>query len=132
MWLSQQLSAPVGGKGGLSTGKVTIAEDKAAVMLEGERRELAIACPSAVRWAPKLGDEVLVFTSDEGERFIVGIVEESSELPGQGELLLKSGSCSIHVGSGGVKVSGDMSVSGRLVVNGVDILSAIEALQASL
>ncbi len=126
MWLSQQLPAVPPAKSGLSTGKVTIAEDKAAVMLEGERREVPIACPSAVRWLPKVDDEVLVFTSDEGERYIVGLVVDPEELPEQGELLMRSDGGSLRLNSRGV------SISGRLYVNGVDILAVIESLRGSI
>lgn len=126
MWLSQQLPVAAPGRSGLSTGKVTIIDDKAAVMLEGERRELPIACPSAVRWVPKVDDEVLVFTTEEGERYVVGLVVEPEELPDEGEIILRSGGSSLKLYRNGV------SVNGRLVVNGVDILAAIESLRGSL
>lgn len=139
MWLSRQLSSPAeGNRTALSTGRVTIAGEHAAVMLEGERRELSTACPGGVRWAPASGDDVLVFRSDEGEQYIIGLVGEGDDMPGSGEVLLKSGKCSILLGSGGISISGDvridgsLSVSGRLSVGGTDILAAIEALRSSV
>lgn len=131
MWLSKQLSSPVGEKGtALNTGRVTIAGEHAAVMLEGERRELAIACPGGVRWTPKAGDDVLVLRSDEGEQYIIGLAGEAEGLPDSGDMLLKSGECSILVGSGGISISGDVRIEGSLSVGGTDILAAIRELQS--
>ena len=64
MWLSQQFSRPAARRGAVSTGRVTIAGESPAVMLSAERRELRAALPAGLRWAPALGDEVLVLAAD--------------------------------------------------------------------
>ena len=129
MWLSQQLSRREEGlSGGISTGKVTIAGEGAAVMLEGERRELRSLYPGGMGWAPAAGDEVLVLRSDEGERFIIGKVPEGSGKCGGGEYFLQSAGGSIKLGKDGIEIEGEVAVKGRLILNGLDVGDALSAL----
>lgn len=109
MWLSQQFSRPAPQRGAVSTGRVTIAGEKAAVMLSGERRELSVALPAGLHWTPALGDEVLVLETGEGESYIIGLAAESSA-------------------GGSIEFGGDMSIGGRLILNGVDVGAALAAL----
>lgn len=122
MWLSQQLSR--GGErsaGGISTGRVTISGDTASVMLEGERRELPLACPGGMIWSPAVGDEVLVLRSDEGERFVMGHTGDGATKAAPGELILRSGANSLRIGKNGIELEGTLNINGRLVLNGLDV-----------
>lgn len=129
MWLSQQLSRREGGlSGGISTGRVTIAGEGAAVMLEGERRELSSVYPGGLCWAPAAGDEVLVLRSDEGERFIIGKLPEGDGKCGSGEYILRSEGGSIKLGKDGIEIEGEVVIKGRLLLNGLDVGNALSAL----
>lgn len=106
MWLSQQFSRPAARRGAVSTGRVTIAGESPSVMLSGERRELRAALPAGLRWAPALGDEVLVLETDEGEGYIIGLAAESPA-------------------GGSIEFMGDVNIGGRLILGGVDVGAAL-------
>ncbi len=128
MWLSQQLSHSGGKSGGVSTGRVTIAGDKTAVMLQGERRELPLACPGGIVWAPAAGDDVLVLCSEEGERYVMGLAAKEGAAALPGEMLLRCGGAALKVGKNGVEIEGKVSISGQLILNGTDVGAALSAL----
>lgn len=114
MWLSQQLSRT--GQHScaeISTGRVTIAGDRAAVMLEGERREVPVACAGGITWTPAVGDDVLVLHSDEGERYILGLAGGAGEMAPPGEIILKCGDNSLRIGRDGLEIKGTLLLNGR-------------------
>ena len=132
MWLSQQISRATGRDEAVcSTGVVTIAGEKSAVMLAGERRELAVAAPAGLRWSPAAGSEVLVLRSDEGEQFIIGLASgDTAAKPGQ--LMLGGEKAGIRISEDAIEITGNVSIRGRLLLDGVDIGEAIAQLQAAL
>lgn len=133
MWLAQELSRRGSERAGeISTGKVSVAGDKAAVMLDGERRGITVACPGGLRWNPAAGEDVIVLRSGDGEQFVLGVAGNEDEIPEKGGYLLKSGGNSLALGSAGVEIKGDIAAEGRLLVNGCDILAAIEELRGVL
>ena len=122
MWLSQQLARRESeASGEISRGKVTIGGDSAAVMLQGERRELATLCPAGMSWSPAAGDDVVVLQSEDGERFIIGTVSSTLGNTAPGEVILKCGGNSIHISENGIELKGSV------IINGVDVSSAAEA-----
>lgn len=126
MWLSERLSNKNSGDGGaVCGGVVTVSGEKAAVMLEGEKREMQLLYPGGLMWSPVAGEEVIVLRSEDGEQYLLGSCGPGEGL-GSGEKLLKGPGGSIGIGKDGVSISGNVEIKGRLTVNGVDILAAIE------
>lgn len=107
MWLAEKAGAEKSAVPDIQIGKVTIGGGSPAVMLDGEKRNVALALPGGYGWEPKVGDEVLVLKS-EGEWFIV------ARAAGGGD-------CT-------VTLSGEVNISGSLKVNGVDISELISAM----
>lgn len=130
MWLSEQMrrkSAPATASAGV--GGVTIGGESPAVMLTGEYRGLKVLTPEGIHWRPGTGKQVMVLTTDDGERFILG-AEESGDLPplGEGELCLKNGDGWLKLGADGVisaegeiRVKGNVFITGRLFLNGIEV-----------
>ena len=129
MWLSEQVHRRSGSGPSAGVGGVTIGGESAAVMLSGEYRGLKALAPAGCHWRPGAGTQVMVLTTDDGERFILGAADEAglSSLE-EGELCLKSGSCWLKLGADGaisaegeVHVNGDVYITGRLFLNGTEI-----------
>lgn len=103
-----------GGPGHLGPG------DPAGVYLAGERRELPVFGPGGYVWRPEEGEQVLVLkTGQAGEAPCV-----AGQACGQdwnlaaGEVLIYSGSASIRIGGGGIRLTGDVLVNGKPVLTG--------------
>ena len=90
------------------------------VYLAGERRELPVFGPGGYVWRPEEGEQVLVLkTGQAGEAPCV-----AGQACGQdwnlaaGEVLIYSGSASIRIGGGGIRLTGDVLVNGKPVLTG--------------
>ena len=130
MWLSEQMrrkAAPASASAGV--GGVTIGGESAAVLLSGEYRGLKVLSPEGISWQPSLGTQVMVVTTDDGERFILGVAGGAGAAPlREGELCLGSGDCWIKLGADGVisaegeiRVKGNVYITGRLFLNGIEV-----------
>ena len=134
MWLSEQMrrkAAPASASAGV--GGVTIGGESAAVLLSGEYRGLKVLAPEGVSWQPSLGTQVMVLTTDDGERFILGAAGGAggSSL-GEGELCLSSGRSQLKLGADGaisiegeVRMRGDVFITGRLFLNGIEVKAVL-------
>lgn len=135
MWLSEQMRRKNDAGASAGVGGVTIGGENAAVMLSGEHRGLKTLAPEGIHWRPGAGTQVMVLTTDDGERFILGTAGEADSLSlGEGELCLKSGSGRLSLGANGVisaegelHINGDVHITGRLFLNGVEIKTKEEA-----
>ena len=94
--------------------------DPAGVYLAGERRELPVFGPGGYVWRPEEGEQVLVLkTGQAGEAPCV-----AGQACGQdwnlaaGEVLIYSGSASVRIGGGGIRLTGDVLVNGKPVLTG--------------
>lgn len=125
MWLAQQAaSAGAEKRFGAGSGSVSIGGGSAAVMLDGEKREIATACPGGFFWTPKAGQEVLVLKDDSGGRYILGVLDGG--VPDK--LAIKAGNAAMYLNSDGVSLEGDIRINGRLYINGTDIEAALKQL----
>lgn len=135
MWLGQQAARnPVRSRAGAQTGDVTIEGERAAVMLDSEKRQIPTALPGGYFWKPQQEQEALVLRSGDGLRYVVGLLgeEEKHDLdikPGEVAILSQGGviflleeeirirteECSVSIKDGSV------SISGRLFVNGAEV-----------
>ena len=120
MWISEQGRRRAEPDGTALVGRVTLPGDPAGVYLAGERRELPVFGPGGYVWRPAEGEQVLVLkTGQAGEAPCV-----AGQACGQdwnlaaGEVLIYSGSASIRIGGGGIRLTGDVLVNGKPVLTG--------------
>ena len=95
-------------------GVVTIGGDAPGVMTDGERRALPVAGPGGYHWTPKAGAQVLVIKTGDGERMVLGALDEAEPE----EIRLTAGGAELCLKDGGVTLTGDLSVEGSLSVSG--------------
>ena len=133
MWLSEQMRRKAATTASAGVGGVTIGGESAAVLLSGEYRGLKVLSPEGVSWQPSLGTQVMVLTTDDGERFILGTAGRAGGSPlGEGELCLSSGKCRLKLGADGVisvegevRMKGDVFITGRLFLNGIEVKAVL-------
>lgn len=97
-----------------------LARRPAGVYLAGEPAGAAVFGPGGYVWRPEEGEQVLVLkTGQAGEAPCV-----AGQACGQdwnlaaGEVLIYSGSASIRIGGGGIRLTGDVLVNGKPVLTG--------------
>lgn len=127
MWLAQKLSGADVAGAAAGFGSVSIGGSSAAVMLEGEKREIATVCPGGFFWSPVPGQEVLVLRDDSGRHCILGVLGDA-EGAVPDELLIKAGNGTVRLRSDGISLEGEVHISGRLYINGTDVEAALAGL----
>ena len=117
MWISEQ-SRRRTETGGALVGRVTLPGDPAGVYLAGERRVLPVFGPGGYVWRPARDREVLVLkTGQAGEAPCVAGERCGEEWNLQaGEVLIHSGSASIRIGGGIIRLSGTVLVNDKPVL----------------
>jgi len=131
MWVSSYVSgAARQPRSRARVGTVTVTGARSAVLTGAEQRGLGVAHPGGMFWHPGQDQAVLVLETDDGERFILGAVEEDDSVAA-GELCLKNGTGCLKLGSDGKlsaegesHLSGDVFITGRLFLNGVEVTAA--------
>ena len=120
MWLSEQMRRKGSSGASAGVGGVTIGGESAAVMLSGEYRGLKVLSPEGISWQPSTGTQVMVLTTDDGERFILGAAGGAGGPSlSEGELCLKSGNCWLKLGADGIiSVEGEIQVKGDVYITG--------------
>ena len=114
MWLSEKSGVRDSDFSGAAVGVVTIGGIRPSVLVEGEVRNADVVCAGAVRM-PKIGDEVLLIRSPDGENIAVGKI--GGTLPAE----IENGEVYISTGSGGsirLKNNGDIELSGTVIIKG--------------
>lgn len=99
------------------TGLVTLPGENLGVWLEGERRGVTVYGPGGYRWAPALGEEVLVLKTGEwGEKpCAVGVPADARGLA-PGEVMITAGRASLRLSPDGrVEITGDVYINGSPV-----------------
>lgn len=129
MWISERSARGERRDEGVSVGRVSLGGLKPAVLVGGELRQTELVCPGLC-WLPRVGEEVLVLTSGEGDCLVLGGVGGAA---GQqlepGELCLTNGSGGeirlrpdgTIVLLGRVQLRGALEIEGGLKVNGVHL-----------
>ena len=128
MWISEQGRRRTEPDGTALVGRVTLPGDPAGVYLAGERRELPVFGPGGYVWRPEEGEQVLVVADLDKYDLGYGQAGEAPCVAGQacgqdwnlaaGEVLIYSGSASIRIGGGGIRLTGDVLVNGKPVLTG--------------
>ena len=118
MWTSERNRNLSQRESAAEIGTVTLGGDPAGVSLGGERRWLTVYSPGGYSWRPTAGDKVLVLKAGaEGESpCILGTVQGEAELR-PGEIMLKGGECSVHLGQERLTLKGEVYVNGQSLYN---------------
>ena len=115
MWISKVTAQrPATQNAAVEPGTVTIGGEAPGVLTDGERRALPVAGPGGYRWTPKAGAQVLVIKTGEGERMVVGALDDAEPE----EIRLRAGGAELCLKNGGVTLTGNLSVAGSLTVSG--------------
>lgn len=139
MWLGQKAGANhAGSRAGAHSGDITIGGEKAAVMLDSEKRQIPLALPGGYFWIPDREQEALVIRADDGLRYLLGLLEQEDVFPdiAPGEAALVSRGGSIYLLEDRIKIvtdqcsvtvkDGSVSISGKLFLNGIDVEAALQ------
>jgi hypothetical protein len=121
MWLSKQAAGGAAEGAHAAVGTVTLGGRDAAVLLSGEQRDLGVISPQGLQWTPKRDRQALVLQTDDGERYLLGVVAQAGDAPEAGTLRLSSGEVRLEITADGICLQGDVYLSGRLFLNGVEL-----------
>lgn len=129
MWIAKKTAQMAGGDEGSSVGKVSVGGVRPAVVTDGEVRETGLLALGGSVYVPRTGDEVLLETTGQGEKLVLGrVLSEGADGVGEGELMLctpggsgkivfkKNGDIEI---SGNITLTGTTNINGTLMINGV-------------
>lgn len=129
MWISERSARGERQDEGISIGRVSLGGVKPAVLVGGELRQTELVCPGLL-WLPRVGEEVLVLTSGEGDCLVLGgVAGTAGQQLEPGEICLTNGvgaeirlrSDGTIVLSGRVRIQGTLEVEGGLLINGVEV-----------
>lgn len=128
MWVAKKTSE----KGeqatsGCMVGRVTVGGKKPCVLTQGESRDAEIVNCGGGLYLPKVGDEVLIGRTADGENIVIGkIAEGSKDGVGNGEIYITTeGGGTVYIRKNGeielcgtIRLSGPTYINGALVING--------------
>lgn len=125
MWLAEKTAAQRDENSECLVGVVTIGGERPSVLAEGELRSAELLQTGAVR-LPKIGDEVLLVRTVDGDCVVMGRVDgvlpEESE---GGEIVLCGGESSVRITKDGkillngeIELRGTVGINGTLLING--------------
>ena len=130
MWLSEKTGGmKQAEQSHAKVGTVSVGGGNASVIVSGECRNLNVVGPQGMLWRPGKGQQALVLQTDDGERFILGVVGGENSAVGDGEVCLRCGETWLKIGKNGdisaegeLHLAGDVYITGRLFLNGNEIL----------
>lgn len=127
MWISKKaIERGENLSGGCAVGSVTIGGKTPCVLMEGEIRNAELVACGGGLYLPKVGDEVVVGRTADGENLILGRISNSLNNAGEGEVYItteyggtiritKNGEIEL---AGTVRLTGTTYISGDLIING--------------
>lgn len=110
MWLGRQQKRPHwAGEG--QVGKVTIGGERAAVLLDSERRGLEVYSPGGYRWTPRADQKVLVIQGQGEIPCVVGL--RQGETPPERVTIEADGGGELELAEGRIDLNGAVYVNGE-------------------
>lgn len=124
MWLAEKTAAKEPDRSGCVVGIVTIGGERPSVLCEGELRNTELLHTGAVR-LPKIGDEVLVVCTGDGDCIALGCV--NGKIPDgieNDEIILTNGKGSVTIkNSGEILLTGDIALTGTVRIDGTLLIN---------
>lgn len=128
MWISKKtIERGESRTRGCAVGTVTIGGNRPCVLIEGETRNAELVSCGGGLYLPRVGDEVLVGRTVDGESLVLGKISNAAHNSwSEGEVYITSGNgstiCVKKTGeieiSGTVRLSGNTYINGNLFING--------------
>lgn len=120
MWLSGQHKRPAeSGEG--QTGIVTMSGEETAVLLDSERRGVQVYAPAGYRWAPMVGQQVLVIQGKGEIPCVVGarqdLVPDRVTIQA-GRMAIQGGTVEMKAGDEAVIQAGKLELTADVSVKG--------------
>lgn len=124
MWLAEKSAGRSREESECLIGIVTIGGERPSVLAEGELRSAELLQTGAVR-LPKIGEELLLVRTSEGDCVAVGRVGgETSRDAENGEIQLMNGNAGVVVDNQGkVILTGDITLTGTININGTLLIN---------
>lgn len=116
MWIAKKTAQMGGGDEGSCVGTVSVGGVRPAVVTDGEVRGTELIALGGSVYVPRAGDEVLLETTNQGEKLVLGrVLSEGADGVSEGELVL----C-VPGGTGKIvfKNNGEIEISGNIVLTG--------------
>lgn len=116
MWIAKKTAQMGGGDEGSCVGTVSVGGVRPAVVTDGEVRGTELIALGGSVYVPRAGDEVLLETTNQGEKLVLGrVLSEGANGVSEGELVL----C-VPEGNGKIvfKNNGEIEISGNIVLTG--------------
>lgn len=127
MWIAKKTAQMGGGDEGSCVGTVSVGGVRPAVVTDGEARETELVALGGCVYIPRVGDEVLLETTGQGEKLVLGrVLSEGADGAGDGELVLRAPGGNgriIFKNSGEIEISGNITLTGATNINGTLVIN---------
>ena len=120
MWLSKRIVQETPEFEPATLGTVSIGGEDAAVVTDGEKRDVRIISPGGYCWQPGAGESVLVLKAS--QTYIPGALQTAQAELAPGEVMVFSNAARLVLrNNGDIEVKGRVRITGRLFVNGREL-----------
>ena len=120
MWLSKRIVQETPEFEPATLGTVSIGGEDAAVVTDGEKRDVRIISPGGYCWQPGAGESVLVLKAS--QTYIPGALQTAQAELAPGEVMVFSNAARIVLrNNGDMELKGKVRITGRLFVNGREL-----------
>ena len=120
MWLSRRITHPETEPETAALGTISMGGSRAAVVTDGEKRDVRIISPGGYCWQPGAGESVLVLKAS--QTYIPGALQTAQAELVPGEVMVFSNAARIVLrNNGDMELKGKVRITGRLFVNGREL-----------
>lgn len=120
MWLSRRITHPEQEPEAAALGTISMGGSGAAVVTDGEKRDVRIISPGGYCWQPGAGESVLVLKAS--QTYIPGALQTAQAELAPGEVMVFSNAARLVLrNNGDIEVKGRVRITGRLFVNGREL-----------
>ena len=120
MWLSRRITHPEQETEAAALGTISMGGSGAAVVTDGEKRDVHIISPGGYCWQPGAGESVMVLKAS--QTYVPGALQTAQAELAPGEVMVFSNAARIVLrNNGDVEQKGKVRITGRLFVNGREL-----------
>ena len=120
MWLSRRITHPETEPETAALGTISMGGSRAAVVTDGEKRDVCIISPGGYCWQPGAGESVLVLKAS--QTYIPGALQQAKGSLAPGEVMVYSDAAQVVLrNNGDIELRGKVRVTGRLFLNGKEL-----------
>lgn len=120
MWLSKRITHPETEPETAALGTISMGGSRAAVVTDGEKRDVRIISPGGYCWQPGASQSVLVLKAS--QTYIPGALQQAQGSLAPGEVMVYSDAAQVVLrNNGDIELRGKVRVTGRLFLNGKEL-----------